>query len=50
MVAVPSQRQKFTQSVVRFLFTYGFDGLDFDWEYPGTRGGNPAIDKVLLDL
>ena len=45
MVAVPSERAKFTASVVSFIQTYGFDGLDFDWEYPANRGGVPA-DKV----
>lgn len=47
MAAVPSERQKFTNSVLRFLINYGFDGLDFDWEFPGTRGGDPTVDKVL---
>ncbi len=50
MAAVPSERQKFTNSVLRFLITYGFDGLDFDWEFPGTRGGDPTIDKVLNQI
>ena len=50
MAAVPSERQKFTSSVLRFLITYGFDGLHFDWEFPGTRGGDPNIDKVLNQI
>lgn len=39
MVSIPSERAKFTSSVVEFLLKYNFDGLDFDWEYPANRGG-----------
>lgn len=47
MAADPAKRAKFVSSVVNFLLTYGFDGFDFDWEYPANRGGIPA-DKVSL--
>jgi chitinase len=45
MVSIPSERAKFTSSVVEFLLKYNFDGLDFDWEYPANRGGVQS-DKV----
>lgn len=45
MVSDPSQRTKFLNSVIAFIQKFGFDGLDFDWEYPANRGGIPS-DKV----
>ncbi|XP_026483657.2 probable chitinase 2 [Vanessa tameamea] len=41
MASKPETRAKFVQSVMFFLNTYKFDGLDLDWEYPTKRGGNP---------
>jgi chitinase len=34
MAATQENREKFAQSAVDYIREYGFDGLDYDWEFP----------------
>ncbi|KAI9348204.1 glycosyl hydrolases family 18-domain-containing protein [Obelidium mucronatum] len=40
----PQYIDKFVTSIVEFVKFFGFDGVDFDWEYPGwEHGGSPPF-------
>ncbi|KAJ6608966.1 hypothetical protein B0H10DRAFT_2066126 [Mycena sp. CBHHK59/15] len=47
LVGSDANTNTFISSVLRVFETYGFDGLDVDWEYPAAsdRGGAPADTK-----
>lgn len=41
-----SLREKFAQALVDVVVEYNFDGIDLDWEFPGTGNRDTAIDKA----
>lgn len=48
VVEDPVKRAVLVNAVISFLSKYGFDGLDFDWEYPSRRDSDNPEDKVKL--
>jgi len=51
MAKDPEKRKIFIESSVKMTKTFDFDGIDFDWEYPGDRqGSDPEHDKEHFTL
>ena len=45
MVYTADKRKAFVSNAVQFILQKKFDGLDIDWEYPGSRDGARPEDK-----
>lgn len=52
MTSSQGNRAAFISGLIKFMNTYGFDGVDLDWEYPGAddRGGVPADTANYVSL
>lgn len=45
MASDPARRKAFVDSIVHFLERFEFDGIDIDWEYPGSDGAVPGMSR-----
>ncbi|XP_013390219.1 chitotriosidase-1-like [Lingula anatina] len=52
MSATAVTRGQFLRNTIAYLRLHGFDGLDYDWEYPGVawRGSGPETKQQFSDL
>jgi chitinase len=57
VAANPTKRATFVSTAIDFMLTYGFDGIDIDWEFPVEGGPDPGtaedpenFTKLLLEL
>ena len=48
IAASSTARTNFVNNIVNFAKTNGLDGVDIDWGYPRTIGGNPNTDFTTL--
>lgn len=50
MAADTTARKKFVSSLVQFVLTNGYDGVDLDWEYPKTAAERSNLALLVREL
>ena len=50
VVESASTRKTFAANAAKFVRQHGFDGLDVDWEFPGSRGSGPEHKALFTRL
>ena len=48
MAGTAANRKTFINNMMKFMDTYGFDGMDLDWEYPTAGKFQRAASKITL--
>lgn len=49
--STPARRTAFADAILKLCDTYGFDGVDIDWEYPRLAGNTyKQYEALILDL
>ena len=49
MATDPVRRAHFVSSLTQFLILHGFDGADFDWEFPNNPAEAAALTALVVD-
>jgi len=50
VVSSAETRRTFAANAANFVRRHGFDGLDVDWEFPGSRGSGPQHKALFTQL
>ncbi|SPP74859.1 endochitinase [Drosophila guanche] len=50
LAASSTKRDRFLESVIDFIYEWGFVGVQIDWRYPTQRGGRPQDRKNFITL
>lgn len=49
MATDPGRRRLFILDLVQFLINHGFDGVDYDWEFPDPPAEHAALSSLIVE-